>query len=251
VETILSGKEAAGHVRGVYPRAVTGIGAVSPRPSRLHAHPEREDSYYATPRVDIVSLIPAGVKRVLEVGCGAGSTGRILGLRGVELLIGVEINPWAASMARRYYDELHTGDVEAVDLSHIPEESLDCVLYPDVLEHLKDPWALLERHVRLLRPEGWVIAGIPNVRYYKAVADLVVRGAWDYREAGVLDLGHLRFFTLKSIEDMFRHAGLDIIRRRTNSRGSTLLRVMNKLVLNRLQPFLVKQYLVAAQKRPV
>jgi SAM-dependent methyltransferase len=184
----------------------------------------------------------------MEVGCGAGRTGQLLRERGATTLIGVEINPLAASWAGQYYSELIIGDVEGLDLSHIPEGSLDCILYPDVLEHLRDPWAVLQSHIRLLRPSGFVVASIPNVRYYKAVRDLVFRGAWDYQDAGILDLGHLRFFTRKSIEELFRRTGLKILRMEANVRGSPLLRILNRLVLNRLHPFLVKQYLVLACK---
>lgn len=204
--------------------------------------------YYKNVRRDVVSMIPGRVRAVMEVGCAAGETGALLCQKGVEVLIGIEINPFMRSLAEDYYSELIIGDVEDLDLSHIPEESLDCVLYPDVLEHLRDPWRVVTRHLRLLRPGGHVVASIPNIRYYKAVHDLVLRGRWDYREAGILDRGHLRFFTRKSIVELFKSSGLNILRIEEITRGSHVLRFLNKIVLNRLRPFLVKQYLVLGRK---
>jgi len=184
----------------------------------------------------------------MEVGCGAGGTGRALREMGVRELIGVEINPHLAHLADSHYSQLLIGDVEEVDLSHIREASLDCILYPDVLEHLRDPWRVLRRHLGLLRPGGFVVASVPNVRYYKAVRDLVLLGKWEYQDAGILDRGHLRFFTWTSIERLFRISGLEIIRSESNVRGSHLLKLLNKVVLNRLYPFLVKQYLILGKK---
>jgi hypothetical protein len=102
--------------------------------------------------------------------------------------------------------------------------------------------------LRVLRPGGYVIASIPNVRYYKAVRDLVLRGKWEYTDAGILDRGHLRFFTLKSIHTLFTDSGLRLLKWNQRSRGSHILKLLNKVLLNRLSPFLVKQYLVLAQK---
>lgn len=206
--------------------------------------------YYRGVRRDVVEMIPCRVRSVMEVGCAAGGTGALLRQKGVEKLIGIEINPLMRSLATDYYSELIIGDVEDLELSHIPEESLDCVLYPDVLEHLRDPWRVIARHLRLLRPGGYVVASIPNVRYYKAVQDLVLRGKWDYQEAGILDRGHLRFFTRKSVEELFKSSGLDIIRMEAIMRGSHLLRFLNKIVFNRLRPFLAKQYLILGRKTP-
>jgi SAM-dependent methyltransferase len=193
-------------------------------------------------------MIPPGVESILEVGCGAGQTGALLRKRGVRELIGVEINPHLSPFSRPYYSRLIIGDVEQENLWGIRAESLDCLLYPDVLEHLRNPWKVVRQHMRLLRPRGFVVASIPNVRYYKAVRDLVIRGRWDYQDAGILDRGHLRFFTRMSIEDLFLSSGLVILRMETNLRGPHLLRLFNKLVFNRLQAFLVKQYLILGQK---
>jgi 2-polyprenyl-3-methyl-5-hydroxy-6-metoxy-1,4-benzoquinol methylase len=217
-------------------------------PSEAHHEAIRPLSYYTAVRKDVVALIPAGVRSVMEVGCAGGKTGELLRNRGVDTLIGIEIDQRLASLAQKHYSQLLIGDAEELELAHIPGESLDCILYPDVLEHFRDPWAVLSRHRRLLRVGGYVVASVPNVRYYKNVRDLVLRGRWDYAEAGILDRGHLRFFTWKSVEALFKSTGYRILSLRSNVRGSNLLRLVNRMVLNQLHHFLVKQYLVLAQK---
>ncbi len=54
-----------------------------------------------------------------------------------------------------------------------------------------------------------MIASIPNVQNADVVWRLL-RGRWDYRERGILDRGHLRFFTLQGIRDLFARAGLTV-----------------------------------------
>jgi len=208
-------------------------------------------SYYTAVRKDVLALIPPNVRSVMEVGCAGGKTGEALRNRGVDTLIGIEIDPRLASMAQKHYSQLLIGDAEELELAHIPSESLDCILYPDVLEHFRDPWAVLSRHRRLLRLGGHFVASIPNVRYYKNVRDLVLRGRWDYAEAGILDRGHLRFFTWKSVETLFESTGYRILSLQSNMRGSNLLRLVNRMMLNQLRHFLVKQYLILAQKKDV
>ncbi len=204
--------------------------------------------YYTGVRWDVVSLIPPDVRSVLEVGCAAGHTGRVLRESGIDPLIGIEINPRFAESARAHYSDLIIDDAENCScIAHL-EDSLDCLLYPDVLEHFRNPWGTLHRHTAVLRRGGWVIASIPNVRYYKTVRDLVFRGTWDYADGGVLDKGHLRFFTRASIEGLFQSSGLSVLSITSKLRGTTILRLMNRLTVNRLQPFLVKQYLVVARK---
>jgi trans-aconitate methyltransferase len=168
---------------------------------------------------------------------------------GVERLIGIEIDPVYAAMAREHYSEVLVGDADLLELGHLEGSDLDCIIYCDVLEHFRDPWAVLTRHMKFLRPGGYVAASIPNIRYYKAVQDLVFRDKWEYTDAGILDRGHLRFFTLRSIYNLFDKTGLTIEQLRYNRRGSFPLKLLNTILWNKLSPFLVKQYLILASKR--
>jgi len=214
----------------------------------FHSPDLRPTDYYTGVRHDVVAMIPDGVSSILEVGCAAGGTGSLLKSMGFERIIGIELSPYYASLARQHYSQIIVADAEETDLYGIEDGTLDCILYPDVLEHLRDPWAALRRHLRVLRPGGYVIASIPNVRYYKAVRDLIWRGQWEYKDAGILDRGHLRFFTLNSIHALFAESGLQLLKWNQHSRGSHVLKLLNKVLLNRLSPFLVKQYLVLGQK---
>jgi hypothetical protein len=76
------------------------------------------------------------------------------------------------------------------------------------LEHLKDPWTVLKGTTNFLTNSGFVIISIPNVRRYTTIFNLLFRGNWPYRERGIHDKNHLRFFTFKNIKKMLLYTGL-------------------------------------------
>lgn len=77
----------------------------------------------------------------------------------------------------------------------------------DVLEHLVNPWNLLERLKPFLAPDARLLASIPNVRNVGFVSELLQGGRWEYGDHGLLDVTHLRFFTLSEIARMFDETG--------------------------------------------
>lgn len=167
------------------------------------------NGYFHFSRPDLVELVPPQAKKVLDVGCAAGMMGAALKERGVEEVVGIEINTVAAREAATRLDRVLVGDVEELDLPY-PEKYFDAIVMGDVLEHLRDPWAVLNRLQSYLAEEGTVIASIPNVANASVIAGLL-NGKWQYADAGILDRTHLRFFTLDGIREMFTNAGFRIV----------------------------------------
>jgi 2-polyprenyl-3-methyl-5-hydroxy-6-metoxy-1,4-benzoquinol methylase len=199
------------------------------------------------PRTDLVELIPPGARRILDVGCGIGKTGQVLRERGFEEIFGVEVAPGAADQARPYYKEVIVGDV-AGNILPFGKGFFDCIIYGDVLEHLVDPWKVLQAHREILSDDGSIICSIPNIRYYRILGSLIFKGRWDYTRLGILDRTHLRFFTLKTIEDMFRETGYEVKRVVKKKRCGKIMRLLNTLLLGELIDFLVIQYRIVGVK---
>ncbi len=202
----------------------------------------------AHPRADLIELIPHTARRILDVGCGVGKTGQLLRERGFEEIYGVEISTNACRQAKSFYKEVVTGDVEK-DVLPFGRGFFDCILYGDVLEHLTDPWHVLKRHREILRDDGIIICSIPNIRHYKILKSLILNGRWEYTDMGILDRTHLRFFTLKTIEDLFRETGYEIKKVIKKKRCNKTLKLINGLVLNRLIDFLVLQFRIVGMKQ--
>lgn len=153
----------------------------------------------------ILRQIPPGV-RVLDVGCATGYLGRYLTEEQGCTVDGVEYDLQAAEIARQYYRRVWVGDVEdEVLLADIPGP-YDVVMCPAVLEHLARPDLVLRRLRRLIAPGGFLIASLPNVAHW-SVRWKLLRGRWDYTEYGLLDRTHLRFYTLRTAQELLENVG--------------------------------------------
>jgi len=210
---------------------------------------------YIGPRSDIIKLIPNKVRRVLDIGCSIGELGKNLkGTRRVEV-VGIELNEKMAAIAAEKLDQVITGDIEKIDLNdYFYPSYFDCIIFADILEHLKDPWRVLRKSVKFLADEGIIVASIPNVRHYTTILILAFGGYWPYRERGIHDRTHLRFFTLRNIKEMFQNAGLKIVRverkYRIIERPHRYNRFSKYLAYPPFKDLLTFQYLIVAKKSP-
>jgi 2-polyprenyl-3-methyl-5-hydroxy-6-metoxy-1,4-benzoquinol methylase len=170
----------------------------------------KKPEYYSQTRPEIRALIPAGTSSLLDVGCGAGSFGQKLKEEHPDWEVsGIELFPDEAAKAAGYYDMVWTGDVHQV-LETIRDKRYDVIVFNDLLEHLVDPGKALLQCRELLTEQGKILSSIPNMRFWPALSDLLFQGDWRYRDAGVMDETHLRFFTRKSMVRMFEDSGFDV-----------------------------------------
>jgi 2-polyprenyl-3-methyl-5-hydroxy-6-metoxy-1,4-benzoquinol methylase len=154
----------------------------------------------------IVSLVPPAT-RVLEFGCATGYMSEVLKSRLGCTVTGVEIDPEAAALAEQHCDRVIVGDAEKIDYAaELAGEEFDVVMFADVLEHLKEPGDVLRRIRPFIAEQGIVIASIPNIAH-GSVRLALLSGEFRYREWGLLDDTHLRFFTRASIQDLFEETG--------------------------------------------
>ena len=172
----------------------------------------KRKTYYSNIRQDIPSMIAGNPQRILEVGCAEGAMGAVLRKKYDCEYVGVEINSEAAHKAEERLDRVIIADVEKTNLKEyrIAETGFDYIIYGDVLEHLYDPWTVIYEHKKLLKDDGYVVVSIPNVRNLKII-DSLVNGNWTYRDEGILDSTHLRFFTLQEVKKMFINCGYNIV----------------------------------------
>lgn len=154
----------------------------------------------------IVALVPPAT-RVLEFGCATGYMSDVLKNRLGCTVTGVEISPEAAALAEQHTERVIVGDAERIDYAaELAGEEFDVVMFADVLEHLKKPGDVLRRVRPFLAENGVVIASIPNIAH-GSVRLALLSGEFRYRDWGLLDDTHLRFFTRASIQDLFEETG--------------------------------------------
>lgn len=192
-------------------------------------------TYYQQVRRGMLKYVPRGVRRTLDLGCAEGGFSQLVKAEFGAECWGVEIEQEAAQLAEKKMDRVINADVNLC-LDDMPDNYFDCVICNDFLEHLTDPYSLLIRLKKKLTNEGVVVASFPNVRYWRNLYRLVVRGNWDYTDFGILDKTHLRFFTYKSLKKMFPRLGYELLTIEplpvNTTITSTVVRIVNLLLFN-------------------
>ena len=163
---------------------------------------------YTFPAVQ--KLIPADVRRLLDVGCIMGDFGiELREQKGIEVT-GIEIDPIFANVAKKQLDKVITGDVETLKLDKILTPSyFDCVTMVEILEHLTDPALTIYNLAKYIRLNGYFILLFPNMLYFETIKDLL-EGNWQYKDYGALASNHKHLFTMQDIQKMLEDAGLYI-----------------------------------------
>jgi SAM-dependent methyltransferase len=187
----------------------------------------------------VLDEVPDGA-RVLDVGCATGYLAAELSRRGCTV-DGIEFDPAAAQQARAHCRAVVTGDLEAPSTRAevrrmLEDQRPDVILCADVLEHLRDPWAVLAWLRTLLAPGGRALISVPNIAHWTARRALL-RGRFDYADHGLFDRTHLRFFTRASAAELARRAGFAVREERLagaplplQSRVPALARVRDRCV---------------------
>lgn len=166
------------------------------------AYVHRFGDYYAAPREDLIALIPENARRILDIGCARGFLGRTLKQRRACRVTGVELNRAMAEEAAQHYDRVHNLAVEQVHF----DETFDAALCGDLIEHLRDPAAVLTKIHDVLEPGGAFIGSVPNVGHWSIVQDLA-GGRFELIPVGLLCMSHIRFFTEVELIQLLERTG--------------------------------------------
>jgi 2-polyprenyl-3-methyl-5-hydroxy-6-metoxy-1,4-benzoquinol methylase len=167
---------------------------------------EAHDSSHAVILNWLGQIPPA---RILDLGCSGGllsEQARTLGhhVTAVDILELPEV--------RHRVDRFIKADLDkGLPAEVIAEGPFDCVLAADVLEHVREPERLLEEIRDVLVPRGQLVASVPNFGHWYARAR-VASGFFDYDQRGILDNGHVRFFTRRGIVQRLRRAGFRVVK---------------------------------------
>jgi len=203
--------------------------------------------YYSHERPELVVQVDHGARKVLDIGCGAGHiSAAIKRDRGALEIWGVELVPEVARQAGENpaLDRVICGDLSEV-VKGLETNSFSHIVAGDVLEHLVDPWAVLAGLSNCLEPGGKFICSIPNIRNLSFFFSLFLGGSFEYKDTGVMDRTHLRFFARKDIHQMFENAGFEKIRISAVRTKKNLFKRAGRALLGDL---VLKGFLVTANK---
>ena len=145
--------------------------------------------------------------RVLDLGCAGGFLSQAARDLGNEVT-GVDIEAFAGVKER--VDHFIAADLDA-GLPPDLDGQFDTILAGDVLEHLRHPEHVLDSLQSVLADGGVLYASVPNFGHWYPRTRTAV-GAFGYDQHGILDQDHVRFFTKRSVEEMFRATGWAVVR---------------------------------------
>lgn len=145
--------------------------------------------------------------RILDVGTASGYLGRILKDLG-HSVAGIEFDAATAEKAKQYYESFQVADIETFAFPY--RQEFDYILFADVLEHLRDPAAVLRKCIPALKESGKIVVSVPNIANFLMRLSLL-SGKFDYMDRGILDRTHLRFFTLRSLKKMMDEVSCEIL----------------------------------------
>ncbi|MGK9451353.1 glycosyltransferase [Acidithiobacillus caldus] len=174
--------------------------------------------YYNHPRHELLEAFFRKPGVVLEWGCGAGATGRLIKERWPSARVfGADLDPVSLDTAARVLDGVIFSEKDPSDtplFRWIAEKSVDTLILADVLQHLENPWKTLRWLRQYLQDDAQIIVSLPNVQNLGVLGRLRA-GQWHYAQSGILDVTHLRFFTKESALSLLASCGYEVIQRRT------------------------------------
>jgi 2-polyprenyl-3-methyl-5-hydroxy-6-metoxy-1,4-benzoquinol methylase len=203
--------------------------------------------YGETDNEDVLRGLGKISGRLLDVGSGAGSWGPRLRAAGAHELVALDPSAEAIALAGESYDRAVLGTVEDTRLEQLGGEPFDVIIVADVLEHLIDPWRALHILRSWAAPGALLAVSVPNLRFYRLVGNLVLRGEFEYEQWGVRDWTHLRWFTRRSLARTLASSGWEPARWVTTStpKGRLLAKLSEQLA----NDFLRQQLTVVAKAR--
>ena len=169
--------------------------------------------YYENPRLDVIDFLKSkanldiSYRNVLDIGCASGEFG-------VNLQKYLELNDfqWTGiepvkELPNSKFNYNLLGKCIHSEfpncMSELPDGFYDCIFALDVLEHLPNPDIALDLLRKKIKGNGNLIVSLPNVSNYSILIQLF-KQRWDYKESGIMDKTHLRFFTPSSFDDIAR-----------------------------------------------
>jgi len=174
--------------------------------------------------IDLIRRFARRGGTLLDLGAAGGELGNAVRDH-FDRTIGFEYNVDCVGSLQGKFDAIVIADLERV--RKLPD-NVNAIVLADVLEHLRSPASALQLVRESLASDGRLFVSVPNI------ANITVRlgllfGIFEYRDRGILDHTHLRFYTMRTIRRDIENAGFRIMA----VRGSS---VPIRLIIGRYTP---------------
>jgi 2-polyprenyl-6-hydroxyphenyl methylase/3-demethylubiquinone-9 3-methyltransferase len=167
-------------------------------------------------------------KRAFDLGCGNGATCDMLSQLGFQMT-GVDTSQSGIAAARTAFPHVKTHVGSAYEDLSAEYGTYPLVVSLEVIEHCFDPRSFLRTFLRLIAPNGLGILSTPYHGYLKNLA-LAVTGRLDQHFTALWDGGHIKFFSVKTLTQLFHELGVDKLQTLRIGRVAPLAKAMVAVV---------------------
>lgn len=112
----------------------------------------------------ILKMLPNHAKKILDLGCGEGIQLQHLGNYFPNASVfGIDYLQENIAICQRHNLDCTQGDVYNLTL---PDNAIDAIVFMEVIEHLTEPQKAIDEIYRILKPNGFLVIGFPNDRFF-------------------------------------------------------------------------------------
>jgi predicted TPR repeat methyltransferase len=162
--------------------------------------------------IDLIRRYAGKGGTLLDLGAAGGELGEAVRSQ-FKRTLGFEYQVDCVGDLKSRFDQVVITDLEKV--KRLPGR-VQAIVLADVIEHLRDAPSLLRLVHSSPARDGHAFVSVPNI------ANITVRlgllfGIFEYRDRGILDNTHVRFYTMRTIKKEIENAGFRIIAIRGSS----------------------------------
>src|SRR6266849_3530065 len=167
---------------------------------------------------------PAGERRVFELGCGNGSFAKIMSDHGYAVTA-IDTSIDGIKLARFSFPGIAFHNGSAYDDLSKEFGKFNAVVSLEVVEHIFEPRKYVTTVYELLEHGGVAIISTPYHSYVKNLA-LAISGKMDAHFTALWDYGHIKFWSIKTLQILLLEAGFQEVRFRRVGRIPPLAKSM-------------------------
>jgi len=202
----------------------------------------KKRKYYESSRSEMLQFIDKRPVKAIEFGCGQGEFLKSLQTKYNCETWGVDMDEQSVKIAGENVDNVLHGDAYK-KIEELPENYFDYIICNDFIEHLYSPELFFNKLRKNLTDDAVLICSLPNIRYWRQFLKYFFLKDWKYRDSGILDRTHMRFFTKKSMKRSIKEWGFEIEKiKGINPVKTPFFYFFNLLTLNFLGDMRCMQY---------
>jgi 2-polyprenyl-3-methyl-5-hydroxy-6-metoxy-1,4-benzoquinol methylase len=177
------------------------------KPSKINVPYETKYGRFSSHDLIARSLLNLKPKTILDLGCSQGEfAAHLKSLMNVSIC-GVDYIQHEGVSGR--VDSFYLGDLNSGIPSEIINKKFDALVIADVLEHLVDPYRLLEELKNVMGVDSEVFISLPNVGHWYPRFTIFF-GRFPYSDRGIFDRTHVKFLTRSTALELCLLSGLEV-----------------------------------------